>query len=311
MRRYLVTGGCGFIGSHLVSALLAAGHDVRVIDDLSTGSRARLPAGAALAEADLAEADLAAALDGVDGVFHLAAIASVARSTEAWVATHRTNLTATIQLFDALRRGPNGPVPVVFASSAAVYGDRAGAIDEAAGLAPLSPYGADKAGCELHALAGARVHGIASVGLRFFNVYGPGQRADDAYAGVISLFADRIRRGEPLTIHGDGRQSRDFVFVGDVVRVLRIAMDRLHADPAPTATIANVGTGRATTIDGLARTLMTVVGRDVPITHGPPRPGDIRSSLADVRRMHRLFGHDETTPLERGLQQLLAATDAA
>jgi UDP-glucose 4-epimerase len=305
MTRYLVTGGCGFIGSHLVDALCAAGHAVRVVDDLSAGRRELLPPDVEFVHADLGVVDPAPLVADVDGVFHLAAVASVLRSTEAWVETHRSNLTATVRLFDALRRRP--ATPVVYASSAAVYGDRHGAITESAPLAPLSSYGADKAACELHARAGTRVHGLASTGLRFFNVYGPRQRVDDAYAGVITLFAERIRCGERLRIYGDGTQCRDFVFVADVVRVLTAAMERLRTAPSPVATVANVGSGRATTINALADTLMRILDRRVGVEHVAPRAGDIRSSLADTRRMHTLFGIEAPTSLDTGLQRWLAA----
>jgi UDP-glucose 4-epimerase len=304
MSCYLVTGGGGFIGSHLVDALLADGHAVRVVDDLSTGSRANVdPSRLDLRVADLRDpATVAAAAAGVDGIFHLAAIASVVRCNEAWLDTHAVNLTATLRLFDAARRGP---VPMVYASSAAVYGDRADACAETDRLSPLSSYGADKAACELHAGAAARVHGVPSFGLRFFNVYGPRQRPDDAYAGVISIFKDRIARGLPLTIYGDGEQSRDFVFVADVVRALRRAMTRLEEDPAPRAEISNVGTGRPTTVNELARALMMALGREVPLAYAAPRAGDIRMSLADVNRMRDRLGLEAATTLLVGLRELI------
>jgi UDP-glucose 4-epimerase len=306
MRRYLVTGGCGFIGSHLVDSLLRDGHLVRIVDDLSTGVRANVDERADLRIADLRHPNVVEdAADGVDGIFHLAAVASVVRCNEAWLATHAVNLTATLRLLDVARRDR---LPVVYASSAAVYGNHAAPpVDETAPVMPTSSYGADKAAGELHARAAAQVHGVPSFGLRFFNVYGPRQRPDDSYAGVISIFRDRIGRGLPITIYGDGGQSRDFVFVADVVRALRGAMARLEDDPAPRAEVANVGTGRATTIGDLAATLMTLLERHVPVTHTPPRPGDIRASHADTRHLHRLLGMEAETSLEEGLRTLLGA----
>ncbi|MGH7152360.1 MAG: NAD-dependent epimerase/dehydratase family protein, partial [Acetobacteraceae bacterium] len=186
MATWLVTGGAGFIGSHLCDALLRRGDAVRVLDDLSTGKRENLPAGAELMIGDIADpAAVERALAGVDGCFHLAAIASVARGIDDWLGTHCTNLTGTITVFDAVRRHP---VPVIYASSAAVYGDcPAQPLTERAPTAPLSAYGADKLGCELHARVARQVHGITTVGLRFFNVYGPRQDPDSPYSGVISI----------------------------------------------------------------------------------------------------------------------------
>src|SRR5580658_5449763 len=211
---YLVTGGAGFIGSHLCDALVADGHAVRVLDDLSTGKRANLPAGAELIEGDIADpAAVRQAVAGVDACFHLAAIASVARGVDDWLGTHRANLTGTITLFDELRRQPR-PVPVVYASSAAIYGDCADLpIKESATKHPLSAYGADKYGCELHARVASHVHGVPTVGLRFFNVYGPRQDPRSPYSGVISIFCERLAAGRSVTVDGDGLQSRDFVYV--------------------------------------------------------------------------------------------------
>jgi UDP-glucose 4-epimerase len=307
MSRYLVTGGCGFIGSHLVDALLADGHAVEVVDDLSTGARANLDPRAALTVADLRDpATAPAATEGVDGVFHLAAVASVARCNEAWHDSHRVNLGATVALLEALRgRG----VPFVYASSAAVYGAQERLpIGEDAPPAPLGAYGADKLACELHARAGATVHGIASCGVRFFNIYGPRQRPDDAYAGVISTFVARLGAGLPITIHGDGGQTRDFVHVADAALALRRAMAVLAAAPAPRALVCNVATGAGTTVLGLARTLGELLGRDPEIRHGPPRPGDIRLSTGATARARELLGFTAATALRDGLAATLRAS---
>ncbi len=212
MAIYVVTGGAGFIGSHLTDALLARGHGVRVLDDLSTGHRANLDPRAEFIHADICDAAaLRAALDGAAGCYHLAAIASVARANEDWAGTHRVNLTGTIMVLDACRAAH---LPVVYASSAAVYGNIGDAVaHEGLTCAPQTAYGADKFGSELHAAVGWGVHGVPSFGLRFFNVYGPRQDPKSPYSGVISIFADRIARNQGVIVHGDGGQTRDFVYV--------------------------------------------------------------------------------------------------
>ena len=302
MALYVVTGGAGFIGSHLADALLAAGHQVRVLDDLSTGKRENLAPGSTLIEADICDTDaLADALDGADGCFHLAAIASVARANEDWAGTHRVNLTGTISVLDSCRAHY---LPVVYASSAAVYGDVGDRIaTEALRCTPQTAYGADKYGSELHAAVGWGVHGVPSFGLRFFNVFGPRQDPASPYSGVISIFADRIGRGAPVTLHGDGLQSRDFVFVADVVAHLLASMTHLEA--APGAYVANVCTGRETTILSLAQTIGGLCGGMPRIEPGPARAGDIRRSVGDPAHATSLLGVSASVMLEDGLRRTL------
>ena len=301
---YLVTGGAGFIGSHLCDALLARGERVRVLDDLSTGRRENVPAGVELLVGDAADpAMVRQATDGIAGCFHLAAIASVARGVEDWLGTHRANLTATITILDALRgRG----VPVVYASSAAVYGDcPVRPIHEDAPLRPLSAYGADKLGCELHARVATQVHGVPTVGLRFFNVYGPRQDPRSPYSGVISIFCERLRSGRAVQIYGDGGQTRDFVFVADVVAALLAAMEARPAD----APVLNVCTGRATSVSGLAETIGSLLGVRAVIEHGPARPGDIRDSVGEATRLRQVLGIAPAIALRDGLAQVLRWMD--
>ncbi|MFZ1413053.1 MAG: NAD-dependent epimerase/dehydratase family protein [Defluviicoccus sp.] len=306
MARYLVTGGLGFIGSHLVDALQAQGDTVRVLDDLSTGKRANVGPATEIIEADVADgAAVAAALAGVDGCFHLAAVASVAASVEDWIGTHRTNLTGAITVFDAARRvrAQDRPIPVVYASSAAVYGDNpALPLSEQATPRPLTAYGADKLGCEQHARVALHVHGVPTVGLRFFNVYGPRQDPSSPYSGVISIFADRLRRRAPIEIFGDGEQTRDFVYVGDVVALLLGAMAR----PSAAGEVMNVCTGRATSINALARTIAHVLDCEAEIIHRPARAGDIRASVGDPGHALRLLGLAATTALADGLARTMA-----
>jgi len=308
MATYLVTGGAGFIGSHLVEALLAAGHRVRVLDDLSTGKRENLPRGVTLLEGDVADAALVRrAMEGVTGCFHLAAIASVQRSNEDWTGTHRTNLAGTVAVLDAARAA--GRVPVVYASSAAIYGDpRTTPIAESTAPAPLTAYGADKLGSELHARVAWLVHGVPTLGCRFFNVYGPRQDPRSPYSGVISIFAARVAAGEAVTVNGDGKQSRDFVYVGDVVRHLVAGMGLLHR--APQAEVVNVCTGRETTLLQLLDTLEALCGLRAARRFGPARAGDIRVSLGDPDRAVALLGLRARVTLAQGLAATLAPAPA-
>lgn len=302
MAKYLVTGGCGFIGSHLADALVARGDTVIIIDDLSTGKREHAPRAAALYESDIGNASvLETIISEVDGVFHLAAIASVERSNNEWLAAHRTNLTATIGIFEAIRASGRR-TPVVYASSAAVYGDNPRIpLSEDALPAPISAYGADKMACELHARTATLVHGIPTIGCRFFNVYGPRQDPSSPYSGVISIFAERMRRNAPLTIHGDGEQTRDFIYVADVVAGMMKAMD----SPTPGPEVYNVCTGQATSINTLAETLASLTGYARTPTHTPVRSGDIRHSQGNPARFLSTFDFRAETPLEAGLRQTL------
>ncbi len=306
MSRWLVTGGCGFIGSHLAEALLKRGDDVTILDDLSTGKRENAPEGADIVIGDISDEKLMHELMAeADGCFHLAAIASVQKGNEEWVATHRTNLTGSITIFDAARAtATRKAIPVVYASSAAVFGDNPDLpLDEDSATRPLSAYGADKLGCELHGRVATLVHGVPTTGMRFFNVYGPRQDPKSPYSGVIAIFSDRIKAGEPVRIFGDGEQTRDFIYVGDVVAHLLAAMDR----PADTPRIFNVCTGRQTSIRQLAEAIGEVQGQKAEIIIAPPREGDIRHSFGRPDRAIRQLNVRARTTLIDGLRQTLAA----
>jgi UDP-glucose 4-epimerase len=302
MTTYLVTGGAGFIGSHLCEALLARGDTVRVLDDLSTGRRENLPGGVTLIVGDVADADaVGQAMSGVDGCFHLAAVASVEKSVTDWLGTHRANLTAGITVFEAIRR-QGSRIPVVYASSAAVYGNPVAVpIAETAPCTPLSAYGADKYGCELHARVASHVHGIPTVGLRLFNVYGPRQDPKSPYSGVISIFCQRIGAGAPVTIFGDGGQTRDFVYVADVVKALLAAMALRPAD----APVFNVCTGLPTSVAALARLIAEQAGRPLDARIMPSRAGEIRHSLGVPTLADRVLGLPERVKLHTGLGAVL------
>lgn len=306
MAHYLITGGCGFIGSHLADALLAQGHRVRILDDLSSGSRENAPSGADLVIGDVADrTDVRHAVQDVDGVFHLAAIASVERSTVDWIGSHLTNLTGTITVFDAARASRRrSPIPVVYASSAAVYGDPVALpVSEDTLPMPTTAYGADKLGCELHARVATSMHHVPTVGLRFFNVYGPRQDPRSSYSGVISIFCDLLLAGAPLTIHGDGRQVRDFIYIADAVRFLVRAMEA----PGPEASVFNVCSGIGTSILDLAQGIAALIGASPELVFGPARAGDIRASIGDPSRAQRRFGFTAETALSDGLRDTLAA----
>jgi UDP-glucose 4-epimerase len=303
-RTLLVTGGAGFIGSHLVDSLLADGHPVRVLDDLSTGRRDQVNARAEFVCGDVADpATVARAMAGAGAVFHLAAVASVQRCTEHWAASHRTNQSATILLLEAARTA--GCVPVVYASSAAVYGDTGGAVaQEDLAPDPCTAYGVDKLGSELHARLGTHIHRVPTLGLRFFNVYGPRQDAASPYSGVISIFARRLAEGRPLLLYGDGTQTRDFVHVADVVAHLRAAMDRLCHTPAASGRVLNVCTGRAVSVRTLAALLGDLRGVVPVLQAAPPRRGDILRSCGGPERATAALGLRATIPLEHGLATL-------
>jgi UDP-glucose 4-epimerase len=312
----LVTGGAGFIGSHLVDSLLADGFKVRVLDDLSSGRRGNLDARAELVIGDVADrAGVRTAMAGITGVFHLAAVASVARGNEDWLGTHRTNQSGTIAILEAARMEAMGKaraVPVIYASSAAVYGDTGQeAAHERMVPNPETAYGADKLGSELHARVGSRIHGVPNVGLRFFNVYGPRQDPASPYSGVISIFARKAAERATITLHGDGAQTRDFVHVSDVVRHLRAAMGLLlskHAtagNGAAFSTVLNVCTGRAVSIRELAL-MLGRLHRGVPRTeHSLARPGDIRHSRGQWHTAEAILGLRATVALEDGLTTLM------
>jgi len=325
--RYLVTGGAGFIGSHLVDALLARGHSVRVLDDLSTGRIENLPTGCMLLRGDVADPEsVHRAMQGVAGCFHLAAVASVARANEDWLGTHRTNQMGTVVVLDEARR--LGGISVVYASSAAVYGEIAGIAREDLSPAPLTAYGADKLGSELHARVATRVHGVPTLGLRFFNVYGPRQDPSSPYSGVISLFADAIGAGRPVRIHGDGHQSRDFVFVADVVAHLIAAMARLEGSSlggtrlgeswhrengadAAMPLVANVCTGQETSVLQLAHALGKACGRTAAVVHAAARPGDIRRSVGSPALAIAHLAVQARIPLDKGLAATLSGPAVA
>lgn len=302
MARFLVTGGCGFIGSHLVDELIDRGHSVRVLDNLSTGKLSNLPHGADFIEGDITNGKTVAdCVAGVDGVFHLAAIASVAVTTTEWVNSHKVNLTGTINVFDAVSRLGSGRVPVVYASSAAVYGDtQATTLIETESPRPISAYGADKLGCELHARVATLLHGVPTVGLRLFNIYGPRQDPTSPYSGVIAIFSDRISQRRPIDVFGDGTQTRDFVFVRDAIEFFIAAMTSKEGHGKS----FNVCTGRETSIVALASILSSLYRVEAQIRFQAARAGDIRRSIGSPELAARTLHCDANTTIAEGLTEM-------
>ncbi|WLG96445.1 NAD-dependent epimerase/dehydratase family protein [Pseudomonas sp. FP198] len=301
----LITGGAGFIGSHLTDALLANGHSVRILDDLSTGKRSNLPLdnpAVELIEGDVADAALVArAMAGCSAVAHLAAVASVQASVDDPVRTHQSNFIGTLNVCEAMRQA--GVKRMLFASSAAVYGNNGEgqSIDEDTSKAPLTPYASDKLASEFYLDFYRRQHDLEPVVFRFFNIYGPRQDPSSPYSGVISIFSERAQKGLPISVFGDGEQTRDFVYVEDLVQVLVQAVEKPEVQVGP----VNVGWNQATTLKQMLQALADVVGDLPAISYGPARSGDIRHSRADNRRLLERFDLPAQTPMSVGLARLL------
>ncbi|MGP0011492.1 NAD-dependent epimerase/dehydratase family protein [Pseudomonas sp.] len=301
----LITGGAGFIGSNLAEALLAQGYSLRILDDLSSGKRSNLALDnprVELIEGDVADAALVAqVMRGCQAVVHLAAVASVQASVEDPVRTHQSNFIGTLNVCEAMRQ--TGVKRVLFASSAAVYGNNGEgeSIVEDTAKSPLTPYASDKLASEHYLDFYRRQHGLEPVIFRFFNVFGPRQDPSSPYSGVISIFCERALKGLPITIFGDGEQTRDFIYVGDLVQILQQA---LKAPQVQDGAI-NVGLNRATTLKQMLTALGEVVGALPPVTYAPARSGDIRHSRANNQRMLERFVLAEPTPMSVGLARLL------
>lgn len=301
----LVTGGAGFIGSHLVDALLAKGYAVRVLDNLSSGKPGNLPLENPRLElivGDVADAALVLrAVAGCQAVAHLAAVASVQASVDDPVSTHQSNFVGTLNVCEAMRQ--HGVKRVLFASSAAVYGNNGEglAIDEDTPKAPLTPYAVDKLGSEQYLDFYRRQHGLEPAIFRFFNIFGPRQDPSSPYSGVISIFIERAQQGLPITVFGDGEQTRDFVYVGDLVGLLLRALEL----PVLEVGAANVGLNRATSLNQLLAEIAGVLGGLPQVTYVAARAGDIRHSRANNQRLLSRYGFPEPTPMAMGLAQLL------
>lgn len=300
---YLITGGCGFIGSHLAERLVAQNHLVTVVDDLSNGKRENLPAQATFIRGDITMPGIFdPLLAAIDGCFHLAAIASV--QLGAGERGHQVNRGGTMALFKSIARCQKY-IPVVYASSAAVYGNaKELPVKETAPCTPLSDYGTDKLRGEEYARQAAETHRIPSIGLRFFNVYGKRQDPDSPYSGVISIFGKRMKAHDPITIYGDGGQSRDFIHVSDVVRAMTMSMQALEQKKILQG-IFNICTGRPCSINELVRTIAKITGSRSQVTHVAKRNDDIRQSLGDATLAKNTLRFEAALSLEKGLAETL------
>ena len=302
---YLVTGGAGFIGSHITDRLLAEGHRVRILDNFSTGKHDNIPASAAVEviEGDVGNTDtVRQCMEAVDIVFHQAAIASVPETVGNPLASERTNYRGTLNVLEAARQA--GARRVVFACSAAVYGDLPELPKlETMPVKPLSPYAVDKLASEQACKVYHALYGLETVALRYFNVFGPRQDPSSPYSGVISIFASVTRQGRQPTIYGDGGQTRDFVYVSDVVE----ANMRAASSAAAAGNAYNIATGSTVTINELLQSICRLEGQTFNPVYQPVREGDIRHSCADISAAGLDLGWQPQVAFEDGLSRLLAS----
>lgn len=296
-RRVLITGGAGFIGSRL-AAILAERNQVTVLDDLSNGPRSNLPEGVSHIDGDIRNTEtISAVTKGVDVIFHEAALVDISQSISHPTVSHAVNTTATLELLEQARKVD---ARVVFASSAAIYGDPPSVpVAETAPKRPFSPYGIQKLAADHYLRTYDRLYGLPTVSLRYFNVYGR-QRTRSEYSGVIQSFLKQARRGEPLTIYGDGTQTRDFVHVDDVV-----AANLLAATTDETGEAYNIGSGTAVSINELAALVREVTETSGGCVHESARDGDIDRSEADIRKARECLEYEPAVPLRDGLSSLL------
>jgi len=304
MDKVLITGGAGFIGSHTADLLMERGIPVRILDNLSSGHRHNLPAQHPLMEfieGDITDAaTVNQAVQGVSHCLHLAAQVSVVASLEDPAFSARQNILGFVHVLDACRQ--QGVQRLVYASSAAIYGEPVQLpLEETADATQCSPYGLEKKVNEDYCDLYRRLYDFSALGMRFFNVFGPRQDPASPYAGVIALFVDRITANQPLTVFGDGKQTRDFIYVGDVARSIVAGLDK------DTRGACNIATGNSTSLLNLIETLSELTGNRPAISFEPPRTGDIVHSLANPARMNRELGVIADTSLKQGLAALLDA----
>jgi nucleoside-diphosphate-sugar epimerase len=311
MSLYLVTGGAGFIGSHLAEELVRRGHSVRVLDNLSTGKRRNLEhlAGIDFIEGDLADPDACArAVQGVDYVLHQAAIPSVPRSVKDPVTSNRSNIDGSLNILVAARDA--GVRRLVYAGSSSAYGDTPTLPKrEDMPTRPLSPYALQKLVAEQYCQLFTKLYGLETVTIRYFNVFGPRQDPGSPYSGVISLFSTALLDRRRPTIYGDGEQTRDFTYIANVVDGVLRACEA----PGASGEVINVATGGRISLNALLQAMNTIVGTDIVPIYAEPRAGDVRDSQADISKAKSLLGYEPTVGLDEGLRRTLewARTEAA
>jgi UDP-glucose 4-epimerase len=304
--RFLVTGGAGFIGSHIVRRLVREGAEVRVVDDLSTGLLARLEGlrdSIQYVQADLADDQITGDLvAGVDYVLHQAAVPSVQRSVSDPLGTNRANVTATLNLLESCRKA--GVRRFVYAASSSAYGDTEvlPKIEEMPPN-PLSPYALQKLVGERYCKLYCDLYGLETVSLRYFNVFGPDQDPHSEYSAVIPKFISKLLAKEPIVVYGDGEQTRDFTYVDNVVEANLLAVQATKA----TGKVLNVGCGERISLNRLITLLEKFVGVKGKVTYGPSKPGDVRHSLADISLARRLLGYEPKIMVQEGLRRTLEA----
>lgn len=301
-RKCLVTGGAGFIGSHIVDALVRRGDKVRVLDNMSTGREENLAEvrdRIELIQGDLVDSKaVAKAVDGVDCIFHQAALASVPRSVEHPLDTHAACVTGTVNLLDAARRA--GVRRVVYAASSSAYGNQPASSKRESDLpAPISPYGAAKLAAEFYCQAFAATYEIETVALRYFNVFGPRQDPNSEYSAVIPKFITAILAGRQPIVYGDGGQSRDFTYIANVVQGNLLAADA----PNVSGQTFNVAMGNSVTLLQLISVLNAALGTSIKPKFEPPRAGDVRDSLADIVRARKLLNYEPQVTFEQGIRE--------
>ena len=301
MAQFLVTGGAGFIGSHLAEELVRRGHQVRVADALTTGKRSNLDhvPGVEFIEGDLADLTFARrVVQGMEFVLHQAAIPSVPKSVADPLTSHRSNVDGTLNLLLAARDA--GVRRLVFAASSSAYGETSELPKhENMPSHPLSPYALQKVVGEMYLRMFTRLYGLETVSIRYFNVFGPRQDPSSPYSGVISVFAAALLDGRPPTIYGDGEQTRDFTYVADVVSGVLKACDA----PDASGEVINVATGGRISLNRLYDTMRAIVGSQVKPVYAAPRAGDVRDSQADISKARRLLGFEPAVSLEDGLRR--------
>ncbi len=307
MANYLVTGGAGFIGSNLAAELLAGGHTVRVLDNFSTGKKENLrelDGNIELIEGDVSiPDDVQRAIQGIEIVFHQAAVPSVPKSVEDPLGSNRATVDGTLQVLIAARDA--GVRRVIFASSSSIYGDQDPELAKTETLPaqPISPYGVAKLAAEQYCRVFYKVYGLATVVLRYFNVFGPRQDPQSMYAAVIPRFVTALLQDRHLTIYGDGEQTRDFTYVGNVVQ------GNLLAAAAPVEKVGgevfNLAAGGQTSLNTLVEMLQEIIRSDVKPIYEPPRPGDIKHSRADISKAHQYMSYEPSISLAEGLRRTI------